>query len=513
METGFEYSDHATKSYVKDMSTKTEVILEEWDWFLKDVNDDHKRAVTGIVLENTARHLEMLEESTTSSNIFGISNVLLPVIRRIYPNLTAQSLISVQPMLTPISLLFYLRFFTGNDKSNTRLGQEFLQVPAVGELGEEMYYSSQTCKVTVSDDTTYGQTTSFGGDASGGITIAPGIYTPVLNASVFIVAKYKGQPVAELQATGVYSGATNPLVLVRGDSGIFTAANFDNSSGSEEITFTTAYDQEGGSTPAAGNQQPFDAVEVFWDYDLEIAGTNIPEMELRIVTDPIVAKERKSKVKWTIESAEDLKAYHGLDAERELVNLMSSKIMMEIDREIIDDLLRVAAHRSRFNYTDDGNNNTTGNFLDRAQALASFLSVMSNNIHRVTKVGPANWIVTSPVIAGRLRELRGYNAASPDKDGNGSYGVNYSGQMGSGIKVFTDPYMRQDTILMGHKGNSYLDSGYFHCPFIPVKVTPDIYDPETLQPVKGMTTRYGKKVIDGGEYFYGVCVVNGFDSN
>ena len=492
--------------YAKELLTEGEKLAKgTWAWLVKGIDDPYKQALVATLCENQTKNggqmqeygaavNENINESTLSTNIYGVNQILLPVIRRVYPNLMANNWVSIQPMLSPISLIFYMRYYYNGSKSNTTAGDEFLKVPLNQELGFDPYYSS--AKNVISAGTYTALQTTVNAAAS---TTTKGFarFTP-LNSSVFARAYTGSVLVSEVQFQGVYGAATVSAVPVKGSSPAALAAATYNSS-SKQITLAAV----------AGA----DKFEVEWMYDQEQAGdfasgNGIPELDIRIKTDPIQARERKLKTQWTLEAAEDLKVMHNVDPEKELVNLMASQMLAEIDREILKELMDSAVHRTTHDFTADTANNAVGNIIDRNQALAMKLGGLSAAIHKATRVSGANFLVTSPLVAQRLAEVRGYVPVDTSLAGT-TYGIQAAGSMSGGeVKIYKDPLFPDNRVLMGYKGKTFLDSGYFYCPYVPVKTTPIIYDPDTLQPRRGMITRYGSKMVDGGEYFYGTMDIS-----
>ena len=498
--------------YAKQLLTEGEKLAKtDWAWLVKGIDSSYLQTVVASLAENQMKfggvdrdgfsplnESQQLDESTLSTNIYGVNQILLPVIRRIYPHLMANNWVSIQPMLSPVSLIFYMRYYYHNAKSNTGAGEEFLRVPLAGELGFDPYYSSAKNVKSLASRTDL--ETAVNASHAAGTTSGFKTFTP-LNSSVFARSYYSGVLVSEVQFQGIYGSATILGTATRGTNSAALATSSFNSS-TNALTLTNA-------------DTTTTKYEVEWMYDQESAGDadtgigGIPEMDIRIKTDAVQATERKLKTQWTLEAAEDLKVLHNVDPEKELVNLMAAEILAEIDREILKELIDLAANRANHDFTADVANNAQGNIIDRNQSLAMKIGGVSAQIHQVTRVAGANFLVTSPLIAQRLMEVRGYVPATAGDNTKMSYGIQAAGWLpGSEIQVFKDPMFPQNLILMGYKGKTFLDSGYFYCPYIPVKVTPIIYDPNTLQPRRGMITRYATKCVDGGEYFYATISVS-----
>jgi hypothetical protein len=237
----------------------------------------------------------------------------------------------------------------------------------------------------------------------------------------------------------------------------------------------------------------------------------------------IVAKTRKLKAVWTPEFAQDLNAYHALDAEAELTSILSEYISLEIDLEILSMLIDSAAGAteawSAVNnqaivqgsgaISDLGFYNSQGQWF---QTLGTKIQKVSNIIHQKTLRGGANFLVCSPTVATILESIPGF-AADTDGDAakmNYAFGVQKVGAINARQKVYKNPYMTTNQILLGYRGGQFLESGAVFAPYIPLIMTPLVYDPDTFVPRKGLLTRYAKKMVR--PEFYGIINVAGLDT-
>ena len=241
----------------------------------------------------------------------------------------------------------------------------------------------------------------------------------------------------------------------------------------------------------------------------------------------IVAKTRKLKAVWTPEFAQDLNAYHALDAEAELTSILSEYISLEIDLEILDMLIENASAGSEVwsavnnrSIVDNGAggdiNNSLGFFNSQGQwfqTLGTKIQKLSNVIHQKTLRGGANFMVLSPAVSTIIESIPGF---AGDVDGdvdktNYAFGVQKMGALGGGkIKVYKNPYMTENQILLGFRGTQFLESGAVFAPYIPLIMTPLVYDPDTFTPRKGLLTRYAKKMVR--PEFYGTIKVEGLNT-
>ena len=255
----------------------------------------------------------------------------------------------------------------------------------------------------------------------------------------------------------------------------------------------------------------------------------IPEIDIKIESISVTAQTRKLRARWSPELAQDLNAYHSLDAEVELTQILSEQVALEIDREILGDLLHEAQGANfywsrapgKFVNKETGAQVTlpdslhvgpqfTGTVREWYETLIETIIDVANQIHRKTLRGSANFIVTSPDICTILEASVLYKPAL-SIDGMGQVGAPFSigaeavGTLSNRFTVYKDPYFPRQKILVGYKGGSYLETGYVYAPYVPLIVTPTIFAPEDFTPRKGVMTRYGKKMVRAD--FYGTVTV------
>ena len=245
-------------------------------------------------------------------------------------------------------------------------------------------------------------------------------------------------------------------------------------------------------------------------------------MELQ--SEPIVAKTRKLKAVWTPEFAQDLNAYHSIDAEAELTSMLSEYVSMEIDLEILDMLISSAPTTEYWsavnNEVYDGvsaftqTSATTGGFYNTQggwfQTLGTKLQKVSNKIHQKTLRGGANFLVTSPAVATILESIPGFAADTDGTSMEFAAGVQKIGAINNRYTVYKNPYMKENIILMGFRGAQFLETGAVFSPYVPLIMTPLVYDPINFTPRKGVMTRYAKKVVR--PEFYGKVYVKGLET-
>tara|TARA_R100000008_G_scaffold66926_1_gene43974 strand:- start:845 stop:2704 length:1860 start_codon:yes stop_codon:yes gene_type:complete len=249
----------------------------------------------------------------------------------------------------------------------------------------------------------------------------------------------------------------------------------------------------------------------------------IPEIDIRVESIAVTAVTKKLKAKWTPELGQDLNAYHNLDAEVELTQVLSEHIALEIDREILNDLVQGATAGKYFWSRSPGLfvNRTTGAELGASSAAPDFTGTVSEwyetlvetindvsaQIHRKTLRGGANFLVTSPEVANILEFTSGFRASLTADADKGTVGAVNVGSLSKKWDVWVDPYFPRNVVLVGRKGGSFLESGYVYAPYVPLQVTPTIFGPEDFVPRKGVMTRYAKKMVRPD--MYGLVVVRG----
>jgi hypothetical protein len=257
----------------------------------------------------------------------------------------------------------------------------------------------------------------------------------------------------------------------------------------------------------------------------DTAGTgtdiNIPEINVEMQSEPIVAKTRKLKAVWTPEFAQDLNAYHSIDAEAELTSMLSEYISQEIDLEILDMLIQnavtteswSAALGYEYNPATDtfaaSSNAAAQAYTQQTwfQTLGTKLQKVSNKIHQKTMRGGANFMVCSPDVATILESIPGYAADTNGDKMQFAMGVQKVGLLNSRFTVYKNPYMTENVILLGYRGSQFLETGAVYAPYIPLIMTPLVYDPTNFTPRKGVMTRYAKKMVR--PEFYGTVRVHG----
>jgi hypothetical protein len=321
------------------------------------------------------------------------------------------------------------------------------------------------------------------------------------------------------------SGTTSDRVLygvglnTGGGSGATVRLSMQNALGRN---FSWPITDDFAGTPAAGTTNAIGAVVGKDSWGLE-NNVGIPEIDLKVDSVSVTAITKKLKAKWSPELGQDLNAYHNLDAEVELTSILSEQIALEIDREILEDLIKEAKAGTYYWSRSPGLfvNRTTGAEVGASAAAPDFTGTVSEwyetlletvndvsaQIHRKTLRGGANFMVTSPEVASILEFTAGFRASVTVDDSKGTAGALKVGQISKKYDVYIDPYFPRNLVLVGRKGNSFLESGYVYAPYVPLQVTPTIFGTEDFVPRKGVMTRYAKKMVRPD--MYGLVVIRG----
>jgi hypothetical protein len=240
----------------------------------------------------------------------------------------------------------------------------------------------------------------------------------------------------------------------------------------------------------------------------------IGEVSFDLESVTVSVTERKLRASWSPELAQDVSAFHNIDAEAELTALLSEQIAAEVDREILRDLRKGAAWKSKWDYNEWKYGGTAGATLqgytqkDWNQTLVTKINQISAQIHKTTLRGGANWIVISSEISAVFDDLEYFHVsnAEPEQD-QYNMGIEKIGTVGGRYQVYRDPYFPANKILIGHKGKSLLDAGYVYAPYVPLQLTPTMYNPFNMTPIKGIMTRYAKKMVNNR--YFGIIDVQG----
>ena len=327
--------------------------------------------------------------------------------------------------------------------------------------------------------------------------------------STFVLITIIG-PDGSMDAVGVAAGAV--LGTAVDDCPIFEYPRIDTFGASTAIGSVIGSDPWGLEL----------ATNVQGQAETGLGQTNIPEIDIKVDSVAVTAQTKKLKAKWSPELGQDLNAYHNLDAEVELTSILSEQIALEIDREILGDLVKGATGKTLYWSRSPGKfvkrttgadlsagtnpPDFTGNVSEWYETLIETVNEVSAHIHRKTLRGGANFVVTSPEVANILEFTAGFRASVVvDEVKGGSAGAIKVGNVSKKWDIYVDPYFPRNLMLVGRKGSSFLESGYVYAPYVPLQVTPTIFQPEDFTPRKGVMTRYAKKMVRPD--MYGLVVV------
>lgn len=552
---------------LKHLRVIKEDTIKKWDelGFLEGL-DGHLKDNIAQLYENQASYL--INEAAVSDSSGSFETVVFPIIRRVFSKLLANDIVSVQAMNLPIGKLFFFvpkiqernsgahynpygmpggtetqtdgypdtavnlydRFYendngTGNspetglfDYSKGKYALSSLTATSVVQFVNGIPY-------TVNDFTTgtsvYSQVivkfTGFSKDGQGKLIGAYGnimdtedflasaqIYWSGAYRNFNIVTQKYGKGIIEY---GNKATATTPYPLGR-------YQDICDEEGAMYISVDVeTYSATGGFTGSTAPFTPSDFVLSYRTYDTLEFESEIGEVSFDLSSVTVSVTERKLRAAWSPELAQDVSAFHNIDAEAELTALLSEQIAAEVDREILRDLRKGAAWKARWDWNEWRYGNAGAAFAgytqkDWNQTLVMKINQLSAQIHKTTLRGGANWIVVSSEVSAVFDDLEYFHVsnAAPEQD-QYNMGIERIGTLGGRYQVYRDPYFPPNKILIGHKGKSLLDAGYVYAPYVPLQLTPTMYNPFNFTPIKGIMTRYAKKMVNNR--YFGVIDVKG----
>jgi outer membrane lipoprotein SlyB len=539
----------------RDLSKEGAALLTKWErtGLLEGIDNDRKRNSMARLLENQAKELLREASSMAAGDVEGFAAVAFPIVRRVFGGLIANDLVSVQPMSLPSGLIFFLDFTFTDTKLGSELdeslygggvvGQQITGgVSLSGDSAEDSFYnlnngyssptaSSAALAWTVVDSGVYGDPATdesidkyvrYDPDFTSGTTTVLVASTPLTGLSDVnlrdLVAIDANQAI-QVRRLSTTDGVSLQCVFASVDAALSVATMSGTIiAGSASLDFPTIDPFDG--TPAAGTANALGAVvgDATWGLENQTA---IPEIDIKVDSVSITAITKKLKAKWTPELGQDLNAYHNLDAEVELTSILSEQIALEIDREILEDLIKGATASTLYWSRAAGRfvDRTTGAEIGATTATPDFTGTVSEwyetlvetvndvsaAIHRKTLRGGANFLVCGPEVANVLEFTAGFRANITGDADRGTVGAVKTGSLSKKWDVYVDPYFPRNVILVGRKGGSFLESGYVYSPYVPLQVTPTIFGTEDFVPRKGVMTRYGKKMVRPD--MYGLVIV------
>ena len=445
---------------------------------LEGIQDRYVRSATAVLLENQRL---MNEVSTDTGDVAQFKRISIPLVRRIYPQLIANKIVSVQPLLGPTGLVYYLRFRYSSNKGSVRGADNNGGFPG-DDVNSLMQRADGTANLNIFYSSQFVQNETTSTDAGAGVVsvFSPLEHTPILAGTV----------------TGtIYDGATAIQTFTVSAAGAFTFS--DIGTPNPKCTAGSLNTTTGELTLTWSGAPGSNSAVLSYEYNME-CNQDLPEINLVVESEEIVAKTRKLKAVWSYEAQQDLRSQHNLDAEAELTAVLAQEINLEIDREVLTDLRNNAGTVSAWDF-----NTALGETIkEKYESLYVKVVEISNVIHRKTLRAGANWIVTSPEVASIFETATAGFAPAPSETFTSSLGIQYVGTVNNRWRLYKDPLFPSSQLLMGYKGDSYMDSGYFYCPYVPLTQTPVVLDPESFCPRKGILTRYGKKLLREGAKFY-----------
>lgn len=504
---------------------------------LEGITSENERNTMSMLLENQAKQL------VTETNVGGGTNsqqgggynsenwagVALPLVRRVFGDIAAKEFISVQPMNLPSGLVFYLDFKYGNNVSPFKTGDSLYSANPttnVTDFTTSSLYEAGRFNYSINPFTASGLT-----GTSGSVSWADINFDTTYNTgSLKKISVAASAITASMDANAVRSFVISSGSAVAASDILQQFTTYNNTNGT--FTFIVAAPSANTVLPSGTNYtinysvQPTPAARGDFENEGTLSQSNpivIPEINVSLKSEPIVAKTRKLKAQWTPEFAQDLNAYQSVDAEAELTGMLSQYISMEIDLELLDMLIQnayttdywSARNNEQWNGTSFTQTSaTTGGFYNTQggwyQTLGTKLQKVSNKIHQLSLRGGANFMCVSPSVATILESIPGFATDGDGEKDTFNFGVQKIGSLNSRYKVYKNPYMTENVILMGYKGSQFLECGAVFAPYVPLIMTPLLYDPNTFTPRKGLMTRYAKKMIRPD--YYAKILVSGLET-
>jgi hypothetical protein len=519
------------------LMAETRNLVNKWSktGLLEGIDADVEKSHMAILLENQAKQL--IEEATrtgTSANSEQWAGVALPLVRRVFAEIAAKEFVSVQPMNLPSGLVFYLDFKYGTDQAGkpafngaSLFGGNSIKLGSTDAPVNGMYGQGRF-GYTINDQTTMSAIVSQVSSSFRDINFVDELSASMAAGTIHTVAvNMAGTSFDTLGARAFTisgSGITDfypAFTKVSGSAVVFVVEAATGPVASPvRVDFHVQptpesrgdFEDKGPLAGPAGNDSGLNK------------DVGIPEVNLELKSEAIVAKTRKLKAVWTPELAQDLNAYHSIDAEAELTALLSEYVSMEIDLEILDMLItsapaittefwsaRIGAEydRNLSQFVDTATNRTAYVKSTWFQTLGNKIQKVSNKIHQLTLRGGANFLVCSPDVATIIESIPGFTTNTDGDQAKFAMGVAKVGALANRWTVYKNPYMTDNVMLVGFRGNNFLETGAVYAPYIPLIQTPLVYDPVNFTPRRGVMTRYAKKLVR--PEFYGKIIIGNLD--
>lgn len=481
-------------------------LAKKWEktGLLEGLKNETEKGNMSVMLENQARQLVTENSKTgTATNAEQWSGVALPLVRKVFGEISAKEFVSVQPMNLPSGLIFYMDFTYGTAVAPRTVGQSVYGdttsstaptggLYGAGRFGYTINDTTASFTAVVADTTATSASVNFSQSPAGLAECSiPLTHLSSSDATAIrsFVPSGSGFTAYYPQWTRLSSDLTKVVFVVAGNSGsaqiaqvTYTVQPVANGRGDFE-------DRVGSSIPPTG-------------VDLQI-----PEIDIQLRSIPIVAKTRKLKAVWTPELAQDLNAYHSVDAEAELTAMLSEYISLEIDLEILEMLLvnaqttdywsaQIGTVWNGSNFVADTNiSGQAWTTMTWYQTLGNTMNRVSNKIHQLTLRGGANFAVVSPSLASVIESIPGFAAKTDGTAADFAMGVSKTGELSNRWTIYKNPYLTGNVMLMGFRGSNFLETGAVYAPYIPLIMTPLVYDPQNFTPRRGVLTRYAKQMV------------------
>lgn len=493
-------------------------LVENWGWLTEGIDNYEEKLNTSIVLQNSYETMvqegqinegwlesllnedESLNEAPMRAGAVGdnvIPKVLFPVIRRVMPGLIANELVSVQPITARTGVIYNIAYQFTDSKGNILAGDEYSGTGQTSKQGPGFatFYSSEK--------------------------IGPFTGTVAANASNTTITT--GAKIKNFLGTDAAQFSVKRIEVYNSTTGQGFKTVVDAVKNTIDFAVpgsNVGYDLDSGDIvllDAAEAESPWvagDSVVVYLVYDQE-GSSKIPEMEFSIGSQTVETTQRKLKVRWTKEAEQDMKAYHKIDVESELVKVASMEMNYEIDRELLTFISDITPSELSFMHkwnddTANTGNNTQGNYLDRHRALAQKIYLCAAKIAQYNRQGPASWMVLSPQLGAVISMLPNFKG----EISGGTFNVFNAGALGNGMKVYVDPNRNGDAsgeIQLGYKSNNTTyGAGVVYSPYTNW-MSNTVTHPDNFNSIRGFFSRYAITEVERGKYFYGKLSITGLD--
>ena len=552
---------------LKHLRVIKEDTIKKWDdlGFLESL-EGHQKDNIAQLYENQASYL--INEAAVSDASGSFETVVFPIIRRVFSKLLANDIVSVQAMNLPIGKLFYFvpNISDRQGAADAEPGAHRAPFRSPGQTdngdfsGRNLYdrfYEEGDGADEGLFDYSKGKVVAGVANCLGGVTFADGVSTTadeviaanaVVSNVVIAVGGFSNAGAGKLAGpTGnvmdteeflaslevSFGGKSKGINVVTQKYGSGIVDYGQKSAGATGL-FNDICDENGiifiqvdletygatGFVPYTADADGVDKAEFTVSYrtyeSLEFED-EIGEVSFDLESVTVSVTERKLRASWSPELAQDVSAFHNIDAEAELTALLSEQIAAEVDREILRDLRKGAAWNLKWDYNEwkyGGNGNATLQGYtqkDWNQTLITKINQLSAQIHKTTLRGGANWIVVSSEVSAVFDDLEYFHVSNAGAEQDQyNMGIEKVGTLAGRYQVFRDPYFPAGKILVGHKGKSLLDAGYIYAPYVPLQLTPTMYNPFNFTPIKGIMTRYAKKMVNNR--YFGVINVAGLQT-